>query len=91
MGGDAGWGGGSLMVKQDRLKPGWCQVARWLGGLVARWLGAGGGNLGTFYQTHTQGDQIIFFMTSENENCARSDLVFVRWGPFLLDLPASHD
>ena len=48
------------MVKQDRLKPGWCQVARWLGGLVARWLGAGGGNLGTFYLTHTQGIRSYF-------------------------------
>ena len=68
------------MVKQDRLKPGWCQVAR-----------CGRGQSGHFLpDTHT-GDQIIFFMTSENENCARSDLVFVRWGPFLLDLPASHD
>ena len=40
------------MVKQDRLKPGWYQVARW--------LGAGGGNLGTFYQTHTQGIRSYF-------------------------------
>ena len=41
------------MVKQDRLKPGWCQVVRW--------LGAGGGNLGTFYQTHThRGSDHIF-------------------------------
>ena len=70
------------MVKQDRLKPGWCQVARWLGA----------GAIWALFTRHTHtGDQIIFFMTSENENCARSDLVFVRWDPFLLDLPASHD
>ena len=51
----------------------------------------GWGQSGHFLpDTHT-GDQIIFFMTCENENCARSDLVFVRWDPFLLDLPASHD